>query len=441
MRRTLFLSILIYLLTTCPLFAQSDLTTIMRGESAIPESPTSARFFDLTAEPIIKSVGDDYCLGPGDILTINLGNITADEVQQQISTQGDVMLPTVGKIKIEGMTVVEAQDALDEACEKVFRNHSVKIQLNQVRKIEVYLVGQVHQPGIYLCYSGTTISQFMQLTGRLIFSDPSIAGFGEIKFLNRTNPSFTQILPEGSIRKVDLKRGDKDIIVDLTDIIVKGNKDADIALQHGDVIHIPMIGESVVVKGGVNPGRYEILEGDTLKDIVEIAGGSGAMNMSEILTVEKIDNLTRSARTVNLNTGEYIDDSSQFSLASNMIIRIPQHMEFVYIIGAVPFPGQQPFIEGDTLMDYLGRAGGFVPGNQMADTMIIRRVGDNQKRDIIHMDLKKVLKSDNVGDIEVYPGDIVFIPLKNQPFPPRDVINSLIGFGGLLDAIFNPTKN
>jgi polysaccharide export outer membrane protein len=421
--------------------AQGDLTTIMRGESAIPESPTSARFFDLTAEPIIKSIGDDYCLGPGDILTINLGNITADEVQQQISTQGDVMLPTVGKVKIEGMTVSEAQTALDEACGKVFRNHSVKIQLNQVRKIEVYLVGQVHQPGIYLCYSGTTISQFMQLTGRLIFNDPSIAGFGEVKFYNRTNPHFVQVLPEGSIRKVNLKRGDKVTVVDLTDIIVDGNKDADIALEHGDVIHIPMIGDSVVVKGGVNPGRYEILEGDTLKDIVEIAGGSGAMNMSEILTVENIDELSRSARTVDLNTGKYIDDSSQFKLASDMIIRIPQHQEYVYIIGAVPFPGQQAFIEGDTLMDYLGRAGGFVPGNQMADTMIIRRLGENQKRDIIHMDLKKVLKSDNVGDIEVYPGDIVFIPLKNQPFPPRDVINSLLGLGGLIESIFNPTKN
>jgi len=57
---------------------------------------------------------------------------------------------------------------------------------------------------------------------------------------------------------------------------------------------------------------------------------------------------------------------------------------------------------------------------------------------VIHMDLKKVLKSDNVGDIDVYPGDIVFIPLKNQPFPPRDVINSLLGLGGLIESIFDP---
>ncbi|MFH1514662.1 MAG: polysaccharide biosynthesis/export family protein [bacterium] len=435
-RNLVFISLFLFVIAT-PAFAQGDLSSIMQNESAIPESPTAARFFDLTMEPIIKSIGDDYLLGPGDILTINLGNITADEVQQQISSQGDIMLPTIGKVKIEGLTVAGAENALNEACGKYFRNFDVRIQVNQVRKIEVYLVGQVHQPGIYLCYSGTTLSQFMQLTGRLVFSDPSIAGFGERTFYNRTNPLFKQVLPEGSIRQVELRKKDRTSIVDLTDVIIRGDKSNDIRLDHGDVVFIPRLENSIIVKGGVNPGRYEILDGDKIDDIILIAGGSGSMNLSEVIAVDNVDDVTLSSRTVNLNSGTYGDDNSPFALKNDMIIRLPQHQEYVYIIGAVPYPGQKDFVEGDTLMDYLGRSGGFLPGNQMGATDIIRRKGLGQKRDVIHIDLKKVLKSETAGDIMVYPGDIIFVPPKNQPFSGRDVIATLLGLGGLIEAFYD----
>jgi polysaccharide export outer membrane protein len=437
MKKKILFTIGIFAILTLPVFAQGDLSSIMQSESAIPDSPTAVRFFDLTAEPIIKSIGDDYLLGPGDILTINIGNITADEIQQQISSQGDVMLPTIGKVKIEGLTVADAEEAVNEACGKYFRNFDVRIQINQVRKIEVYLVGQVHLPGIYLCYSGTTLSQFMQLTSRLVFSDPSIAGYGERKFYNRTNPLFTQVLPEGSIRQVQLKRNDNVETVDLTDVIIHGIKDNDLKLEHGDVVYIPRVEKSIIVKGGVNPGRYEILPGDAIDDIIKISGGSGSMNLSEIIAVESVNDLSRTTRTVNLASLAYSDDDSAFKLKDNMIIRIPQHQEFVYIIGAVPYPGTQDFVEGDTLMDYLGRSGGFHKGNQMGETDIIRRAGFGMKREIIHIDLKKVMKSKEIGDINVFPGDIIFVPPKNQPFNGRDVIMTILTFGGLLEAIFD----
>lgn len=439
MKKKMLFIIGIFAILTLPAFAQGDLTSIMQNESAVPNSPTAARFFDLTAEPIIKSIGDDYLLGPGDILTINLGNVTADEVQQQISSQGDIMLPTIGKILIEGLTVADAEMAVNDACSKYFRNYDVRIQINQVRKIEVYLVGQVHQPGIYLCYSGTTLSQFMQLTGRIVFSDPSIAGYGERAFYNRTNPLFTQVLPEGSIRNVELKRKSGATYFDLTDVIIYGEKENDPKLQHGDVVNIHRIDESIIVKGGVNPGRYEIMPGDTLDDIIEIAGGSGSMNLSEVIAVESVNDLSRTARTVNLASQAYSDDDSSFELKNNMIVRIPQHHEYVYIIGAVLYPGRQDFVEGDTLMDYLGRAGGFHKGNQMGETDIIRRLGFGQKREIINIDMKKVLKSREIGDIGVFPGDIILVPPKNQPFSGRDVILSLISFGGLLNDVIGGT--
>jgi polysaccharide export outer membrane protein len=424
-----------------PVFSQSDLTPTMQNESAIPESPTAIRFFDLTGEPLIKSIGDDYRLGPGDILTINLGNITADEVQQQISSQGDVMLPTVGKIKIESLTVQEAEEKVNEACSKFFRNHDVKIQINQVRKIEVYLSGQVHKPGIYLCYSGTSVSQFMQLTERVIFADPSIAGYGERQFYNRTNPLFTHVLPEGSVRHVEIRRSNEVQKVDLVDIIIKGKKDKDIKLEHGDIIYIPRIVDSIVVKGGVNPGRYEILPGDSLDDVITMAGGSNSMNLSEIIAVETVNDLERNARTVNRESGTYIDDSSKFELKDDMIIRLPQRQEFVYIMGAIPYPGTQDFVEGDTLLDYLGRAGGFGRGDQAAYTTIVRRKGAGVEREIINVDIKKVMKSKNIGDVMVYPGDIIYIPPKNQPWNAKEIVSTFLNLGMLIDNLMDKTKN
>lgn len=431
------IAIFLMILGATTTLAQGDLTSIMRGESAIPESPTAARYFDLTAEPIIKSISDDYILGAGDILTINLGNITSDEVQQQISSQGDIMLPTVGKIKIAGLTVSQAEKKVTEECAKYFRNHDVRIQINQVRKIEVYLVGQVHQPGIYLCYAGTTVSQLLQLTSRLLFGDPSIAGFGERQFYNRTNPLFNEVLPEGSVRRVELKRQNGEtIIVDLTKVIIKGMKELDPLLEHGDVVRIPPMKKSVIVKGGVNPGRYEILDGDTLEDIIEIAGGSGAMNLSEIIAVEKVEDLSRSTRMVNVATMRYTDDNTPFQLSEDTIIRIPQRQEHVYVIGAVPYPGLQDFIEGDTILDYIGRAGGFVKGEQSSFTHIIRRTGYGLKRESIRVDMKRIFQSKDVGDLMVYPGDIILVPPKNQPFTGRDVLSAFINLGWVISLFY-----
>ena len=111
--------------------------------------------------------------------------------------------------------------------------------------------------------------------------------------------------------------------------------------------------------------------------------------------------------------------------------------EYVYVIGAVLSPGQKDFVEGDTLMDYFSRSGGFVRGNQMGETDIIRRKGLGKEREVIHIDLKKAYKGETVGDIMVYPGDIIFVPPKNQTFNGRDVLMSLISIGGLIEAFWD----
>jgi protein involved in polysaccharide export with SLBB domain len=58
-------------------------------------------------------------------------------------------------------------------------------------------------------------------------------------------------------------------------VLVRGEKEEEeIKLLPGDVIYVPVMRESVKVLGEVrNPGEYEIVEGDRLKDIIEMAGG------------------------------------------------------------------------------------------------------------------------------------------------------------------------
>lgn len=69
-------------------------------------------------------------------------------------------------------------------------------------------------------------------------------------------------------------RGGKKLVVDVEALFLKGDEDENVILQNGDKIFIPRKPNTVVVDGEVNnPGLYRYIDGLSVKDYVENAGG------------------------------------------------------------------------------------------------------------------------------------------------------------------------
>ncbi len=80
-----------------------------------------------------------------------------------VDKAGNVQLPTVGKVKVQGLTVGEAQELVQRKINDYFTNATVILKLVSFR---VSVLGGVERPGSYLVYNNQiTILQALALAG------------------------------------------------------------------------------------------------------------------------------------------------------------------------------------------------------------------------------------------------------------------------------------
>jgi polysaccharide biosynthesis/export protein len=67
-----------------------------------------------------------------------------------VNPEGDVTLPTIGKIKVKGMTIEEARMVLQSNVDKVFKNATVECKL---LSFKFTIIGEVKAPGTYINFN------------------------------------------------------------------------------------------------------------------------------------------------------------------------------------------------------------------------------------------------------------------------------------------------
>jgi len=151
------------------------------------------------------------------------------------------------------------------------------------------------------------------------------------------------VLPNGSTRRIELRRGGKEsdkIIIDLYRVLVLGEEsEEDIKVNPGDVIYVPPVLKSVKILGQVrNPGVYEIVEGDRIREILLKAGGlteKAAREGGELVRLENGKKLTYKFNVVNALQGIEKDN---LELKDGDTLYIPELRRLVYVLGQVNNP-------------------------------------------------------------------------------------------------------
>lgn len=298
-------------------------------------------------------VPPDYLLTPGDEIALTLwGSVDAD-LRLRIDRSGRVTIPRVGPVMLAGVRYSDAPDVIRRRVAQVFRNFDLSVSLGQLRGIRVYVTGFVPKPGVYSVTSLSTLLQAVVQAG-----GPSAAG---------------------SFRQIELRRrGQAPIVFDLYDFLLRGDRSADQVLMADDVIHVGPVGTQVALIGSVNkPAIFELKAGETVADMLRMAGGFSAVadrsrlaleRLSERTTVKVAEVTLPAEAGATLTHGDVLRAFSAVEVASP----VQRQAKRVRIEGEVLRPGEYVLPADSSMADALQAAGGLTPAAYVFGTEFTR---------------------------------------------------------------------
>jgi polysaccharide export outer membrane protein len=273
-------------------------------------------------------VTPDYLIGPGDEVRLQIWGQINQHGSFIVDRTGSISLPEVGTIHVAGLQFSQLSDFLKSQLARVYRNFDLNVNLGQLRSIQVFVVGQVRQPGSYTIGSLSTLLNALFASG---------------------GP-----LPQGSLRDIQVKRGGQTVThFDLYDLLLHGDKSKDIRLEPGDVIFIPDVGPQVAILGSVTtPAIFELHGETSFSQAVALAGGLTNVASGSTVRVERIDkHAQRSELEANLAGSDTspVQDGDIIS-ASSILDRFENA---VTLRGNVANPGRYVWHRGMRISDLI----------------------------------------------------------------------------------------
>ncbi len=332
-------------------------------------------------------VSADYVVGPGDEVKVQLWGRVNGQFNLVIDKDGNISLPSMGPIRVAGMTYEQMAKYLIEQSEKII-GANINVTMGSLKTIQVFVLGEVVKPGSYAIDSFSTIVSAI------------IAAGGPTGI--------------GSLRKVELKRNNKTIVtMDLYDFLLNGNKSKDMVLQAGDIIFVPTVGPLVGVAGNVKrPAIYELRDKTDLQNLFDLAGGIIPTAYTQQIQVERVIKGERQV-VIDIND-KNLSKSKDFMLQDADLVKIfpimDRDVNSVYLIGNVKRPGKYEYKPGMRVSDII-RDGSEVLKETYYDYALIKRQKlPDMSTELVPFDIGKVLfNKDASNNIELLPHDNIYV--------------------------------
>lgn len=90
-----------------------------------------------------------YRLGPGDSIFVNVQRFPTLSFQATLDIQGNIIVPLVGIMSLRGLTLEEAQVAIQQNMNRYIIDPVVDMTLVVQRPVQVTVLGEVVRPGLY----------------------------------------------------------------------------------------------------------------------------------------------------------------------------------------------------------------------------------------------------------------------------------------------------
>ena len=315
--------------------AQAEETAATEGPAIYGHSIFQASAMDVFRTTDGAQAPDTYVLGEGDEVHISIFGSSQTEIHQRIDADGSIQPTGATKIFLKGLTLDKARTAIRSklATHYSFREDQIAVTITTARTITVSIYGEVGVQG------GFTVSAL-----NTAFNALAAAG-GPTEM--------------GSIRNIQLSRGGKTSRLDLYAYMTKPDTKANYDLQNNDVLFVPVAQKIVTIEGAVNrPMRYEMVDGESLKNLIEYAGGLSFNAYKENAQIERTENGEK--MFIEFSLANVMKGAQKISLEDGDIVRIKtsnRPMEnYVAIEGGVYYGGSYDLEKNSSLKKLIDNA-------------------------------------------------------------------------------------
>lgn len=207
---------------------------------------------------LLQPPTDPYLLGPGDILEIEIAEVSGTLARTFVMPDGMVYYNLAGGVRAEGLTQTEFAKQLSDALKRDYTNPLVNVSLVEVRSRRYWILGRVFKPGLYPLRQPTTLLEAVSQSGGLFTSRFS----GTTQEL--ADLSNSVVIRNGEILPVSFEK-----------LIRSGDTSQNIYLHHNDYIYLPSATTSTVLLLGAVAAPQAVGYSDSLTLVDCIAQGKG----------------------------------------------------------------------------------------------------------------------------------------------------------------------
>ena len=341
---------------------------------------------NLTFEPNVNlATPQDYRLGPGDEVIIDVWGANQTTLRETISPDGYIHIPDLGPILLNGMDIAHAMEYLKQKLAQIYAAsaENIQISLGNARTIQVNVMGEVVQPGTYALSSFSTVFHALYRAGGV-----------------------TTI---GSLRNVMVSRNGKVIAhLDVYPFILKGKNADDIRLQEGDMVIVPPYDALVEIQGKVKrPMIYEMKSDESMETLLKYAGNFSADAYRNHVSVIRRSGKEYSVATVDRN------DFTRFRVQDGDVVTVDsilnRYANRLEIKGAVYHPGVYEFSgKLNTVRQLVEKAEGIM-ADAFTTRAVLYRQRENLTSEVLPVNIEGILAGTS-PDIPLRKNDVLYIP-------------------------------
>lgn len=340
----------------------------------------------LSFEPNMNiATPQDYRLGPGDAVYIDVWGASQGQFQSTVSPEGVINIENYGPVNVDGLTVAQANQRLRATLGKRYAGSNVRLTVGQTKTITVNVMGEVKVPGTYTLSAFATVFNALYMAG----------GTNDI----------------GTLRNIKIYRNGHLISTcDIYDYILNGNMKGNVRLTSGDVIIVAPYECLVNITGKVKrPMYYEMKQKESVGTLIKYAGGfAGDAYQSNVhlvrkaggeLSVYSIDDFERNS--FQLADGDSVSVDSSLQRYRNM----------VEVRGAVMRPGKYQMGESIATVRELIEAAGGLAEDAFVNRGFIHRMKEDRTLETVEIDIKGIVNH-TIADIALKNEDVFYVPSK-----------------------------
>ncbi|MCR5643470.1 MAG: SLBB domain-containing protein [Prevotella sp.] len=369
---------------------------------------------DMTFESNMNlATPQNYVLGPGDVVNIDIWGASQESVSETISPDGTIVVEDVGVIQLGGLTVSQARQRLRSTLGPRFQDSKIALSVGQTRTITVNIVGEVKQPGTYAMSAFSTVFNALYMAG----------GPNDI----------------GTLRSVKVYRNGRLLSsVDVYDFLLNGRLTGDVRLQDNDMVTVGPYESLVCVTGKVKrPMYYEMKKSESAATLLKYAGGFTGDAYTKAISVHRKAGPMYSA----FNVGEF--DLNDFRLMDEDSVSVDstltRYHNTVEIKGGVFRPGMYHVGGSLSTVKSLVEAAGGLEENAIGQHAVMHRRKKDRSLEVTSIDVKSILEG-TAPDVTLQSEDVLYIPSHEELIENQTItVHGEVAYPGVYKYASNET--